>query len=94
MAQGRHGLKSGQGFYSYPQTDAEGTVKLEKRGEVAIAWLANPPMNAISPQVIQDLGKVWEEVKADDELKAMVVYSLPAGRLLRRRGHQGVHRHG
>jgi enoyl-CoA hydratase / 3-hydroxyacyl-CoA dehydrogenase len=75
VAQGRHGLKTGQGFYSYPQTDAEGTVKLEKRGEVAIAWLANPPMNAISPQVIQDLGKVWEEVKADDEVKAMVVYS-------------------
>ncbi len=75
VAQGRLGLKSGQGFYSYPQTDAEGTVKLEKRGEVAIAWLANPPMNAISPQVIQDLGKVWEEVKADGEIKAMVVYS-------------------
>ena len=50
-------------------------MKLEKRGDVAIAWLANPPMNAISPQVIQDLGKVWEQVKADDELKAMVVYS-------------------
>jgi enoyl-CoA hydratase/3-hydroxyacyl-CoA dehydrogenase len=75
VAQGRLGLKSGQGFYSYPQTDAEGTVKLEKRGDVAIAWLANPPMNAISPQVIQDLGKVWEEVKADDDLRAMVVYS-------------------
>ncbi|HEX5821600.1 MAG TPA: enoyl-CoA hydratase-related protein [Solirubrobacterales bacterium] len=75
VAQGRLGLKTGQGFYAYPQTDAEGTVKLEKRGEVAIAWLANPPMNAISPQVIQDLGKVWEEVKADDEIKAMVVYS-------------------
>jgi enoyl-CoA hydratase/3-hydroxyacyl-CoA dehydrogenase len=75
VAQGRLGLKSGQGFYSYPQTDAEGTVKLEKRGDVAIAWLANPPMNAISPQVIQDLKKVWDEVKADDELKAMVVYS-------------------
>ena len=75
VAQGRLGLKTGQGFYAYPQTDAEGTVKLEKRGEVAIAWLANPPMNAISPQVIQDLGKVWEEVKADNEIKAMVVYS-------------------
>jgi enoyl-CoA hydratase / 3-hydroxyacyl-CoA dehydrogenase len=42
---------------------------------VAIAWLANPPMNAISPSVIDDLGKVWEQVKADDEVKAMVVYS-------------------
>jgi enoyl-CoA hydratase / 3-hydroxyacyl-CoA dehydrogenase len=75
VAQGRLGLKSGQGFYAYPQVEGEGTVKLEKRGDVAIAWLANPPMNAISPQVIQDLGKVWEEVKSDDDLKAMVVYS-------------------
>jgi enoyl-CoA hydratase/3-hydroxyacyl-CoA dehydrogenase len=50
-------------------------VKLEKRGEVAIAWLNNPPMNAISPDVITDLGKVWEQVKADDEIGAMVVYS-------------------
>ncbi len=75
VAQGRLGLKSGHGFYAYPQVEAEGTVKLEKRGDVAIAWLANPPMNAISPQVIEDLGKVWEQVKADDELKSMVVYS-------------------
>ncbi len=75
VAQGRLGMKSGQGFYAYPQSDAEGAVKLEKRGDVAIAWLANPPMNAISPDVIGDLKKVWEEVKADDELKAMVVYS-------------------
>jgi enoyl-CoA hydratase/3-hydroxyacyl-CoA dehydrogenase len=73
--QGRLGLKSGHGFYAYPQVEGEGTVKLEKRGDVAIAWLANPPMNAISPQVIEDLGKVWEQVKSDDEIKAMVVYS-------------------
>ncbi len=26
-------------------------VELETRGEVAIAWLSNAPMNAISPQV-------------------------------------------
>jgi enoyl-CoA hydratase / 3-hydroxyacyl-CoA dehydrogenase len=75
VAQGRLGLKTGQGFYAYPQGEAEGAVKLEKRGEVAIAWLANPPMNAISPSVIEDLGKVWEQVKGDDEVKAMVVYS-------------------
>jgi enoyl-CoA hydratase / 3-hydroxyacyl-CoA dehydrogenase len=75
VAQGRLGLKSGQGFYAYPQAEGDGTVKLEKRGEVAIAWLANPPMNAIAPQVIEDLGKVWEQVKADPELKAMVIYS-------------------
>lgn len=78
VAQGRLGLQSGQGFYPYPQPD-EGeqpeTVKLETRGEVAIAWLANPPMNAISPDVIRDLGAVWERVKAADGVGAMVIAS-------------------
>ena len=78
VAQGRLGQKAGQGFYAYPQAD-EGdqteTVKLETRGEVAIAWLANMPMNAISPQVVEDLGKVWEKVKANDEVGAMVIAS-------------------
>jgi enoyl-CoA hydratase / 3-hydroxyacyl-CoA dehydrogenase len=78
VAQGRLGLKAGQGFYPYPQPD-EGeqadTVKLETRGDVAIAWLANAPMNAISPDVIRDLGAVWERVKAADGVGAMVVAS-------------------
>jgi enoyl-CoA hydratase/3-hydroxyacyl-CoA dehydrogenase len=78
VAQGRLGFKTGQGFYPYPQADdgdqAE-TVKLETRGDVAIAWLVNPPMNAISPQVIEDLGTVWEKVKADESIGAMVVAS-------------------
>jgi enoyl-CoA hydratase/3-hydroxyacyl-CoA dehydrogenase len=97
VAQGRLGQKSGQGFYAYPQPDAEQpaassstfassskvdddakveVVKLETwkssppAGEgarcpegVAIAWLANGQMNSISPQVIEDLGKVWQQVK-------------------------------
>jgi enoyl-CoA hydratase/3-hydroxyacyl-CoA dehydrogenase len=78
VAQGRLGFKSGQGFYPYPQPD-EGDqpekVKLETRGEVAIAWLANPPMNAISPQVIEDLSTIWAKVKADPSIGAMVVAS-------------------
>ncbi len=78
VAQGRLGLKSGQGFYPYPQPD-EGeqaeTVKLETRGNVAIAWLANAPMNAVSPDVIRDLGIVWEKVKASGEIGAMVIAS-------------------
>jgi enoyl-CoA hydratase/3-hydroxyacyl-CoA dehydrogenase len=69
IAQGRLGKKCGQGFYAYPQPDAEqpgeGIVKLETRaGGVAIAWLANGQMNSIAPSVIEDLGKVWAHVKA------------------------------
>jgi enoyl-CoA hydratase / 3-hydroxyacyl-CoA dehydrogenase len=78
VAQGRLGLKSGQGFYPYPQPDEgdqAGTVKLETRGDVAIAWLANAPMNAISPDVIRDLGAVWEKVKASEGVGAMVIAS-------------------
>jgi enoyl-CoA hydratase/3-hydroxyacyl-CoA dehydrogenase len=78
VAQGRLGLSSGQGFYPYPRPDdgeQPETVKLETRGDVAIAWLANAPMNAISPDVIRDLKSVWERVKGSDEVGAMVIAS-------------------
>ena len=84
VAQGRLGQKSGQGFYAYPQPSATGpspseqpaeVVKLEDRGEgVAIAWLANGQMNSISPQVIEDLGKVWRHAK-DTSVRALVIAS-------------------
>ncbi|HEX7298831.1 MAG TPA: 3-hydroxyacyl-CoA dehydrogenase NAD-binding domain-containing protein [Solirubrobacteraceae bacterium] len=77
VAQGRLGQKSGQGFYPYAQPDDEQPgelVKLETRGEVAIAWLANGQMNAIAPQVMADLGAVWEKVKAAD-VRALVIAS-------------------
>jgi enoyl-CoA hydratase/3-hydroxyacyl-CoA dehydrogenase len=41
---------------------------------VAIAWLANGQMNSISPQVIEDLGKVWRHVK-DNGVRALVIAS-------------------
>jgi enoyl-CoA hydratase/3-hydroxyacyl-CoA dehydrogenase len=78
VAQGRLGLAAGQGFYPYPQPDQgeqPETVKLETRGEVAVAWLANLPMNAVSPDVIRDLKTVWERVKAADGVGAMVIAS-------------------
>jgi enoyl-CoA hydratase/3-hydroxyacyl-CoA dehydrogenase len=78
VAQGRLGQKSGQGFYPYPQAD-EGeqtdTVKLETRGDVAIAWLVNPPMNAVSPNVIRDLGTVWEKINGGGEVRSLVICS-------------------
>jgi len=78
VAQGRLGMKAGQGFYAWPQPDdgdQRETVKLETRGDVAIAWLANAPMNAISPQVIEDLGAVWDKVTSEGQVKAVVIAS-------------------
>jgi enoyl-CoA hydratase/3-hydroxyacyl-CoA dehydrogenase len=78
VAQGRLGQKTGQGFYAYPQPDPEqpaDVVKLETREDgVAIAWLANGQMNSISPQVVQDLGKVWQKAK-DSGVRALVIAS-------------------
>ncbi len=83
VAQGRLGTKSGQGFYAYPQPDAEqpageeAVVKLETRGDVAIAWLANPPMNSIAPQVIKDLRTVFEAAKGAGVRSLIVASSNP-----------------
>jgi enoyl-CoA hydratase/3-hydroxyacyl-CoA dehydrogenase len=77
VAQGRLGPKSGQGFYAYAQPDDDQpgeVVKLETRGDVAIAWLANGQMNAIAPQVIADLAAVWQRVK-ETGVRALVIAS-------------------
>jgi enoyl-CoA hydratase/3-hydroxyacyl-CoA dehydrogenase len=78
VAQGRLGQKSGQGFYAYPQPDAEQPaelVKLETREDgVAIAWLMHGQMNSISPQVAEDLAKVWGKV-TESGVRALVIAS-------------------
>ncbi|HUB35733.1 MAG TPA: 3-hydroxyacyl-CoA dehydrogenase NAD-binding domain-containing protein [Solirubrobacteraceae bacterium] len=86
VAQGRLGQESGQGFYAYPRPDADQpaeTVKLETRPGldgapgVAIAWLANGQMNSISPQVVEDLGKVWAHLGSSSgpPVRALVIAS-------------------
>jgi enoyl-CoA hydratase/3-hydroxyacyl-CoA dehydrogenase len=76
VAQGRLGAKSGQGFYPYPQPEAgyeQAPVKLDRRGDVAIVWLDNPPANSLAPAVIEGLEKAWSDVEGS--AKAMVVAS-------------------
>jgi enoyl-CoA hydratase/3-hydroxyacyl-CoA dehydrogenase len=80
VSQGRLGIKTGQGFYPYPQPDGEQpgeTVKLETRGDVAIAWLANGMMNSIAPQVVEDLRKLWEKVTSDGVRAVVFASSNP-----------------
>jgi enoyl-CoA hydratase/carnithine racemase len=76
VAQGRLGAKSGQGFYPYPQPEEgyeQAPVKLDRRGDVAILWLDNPPANSLAPAVIEGLEKAWAEVEGS--ARAMVVAS-------------------
>jgi len=64
VGQGRLGQKAGQGFFPWPRPDegSEGPVQLETRDGYAIAWLNNPPANSLSPEVLQGLKSVWEQV--------------------------------
>jgi enoyl-CoA hydratase / 3-hydroxyacyl-CoA dehydrogenase len=78
VAQGRLGVKSGQGFFPYAKPDAgwdESPVKLETRDRIAIAWLDRPPANSISPEVVQALAKVWEAVGEAGSVRALVFAS-------------------
>jgi enoyl-CoA hydratase/3-hydroxyacyl-CoA dehydrogenase len=78
VAQGRLGVKTGQGFFPYARPDAgwdESPVKLETRNEIAIAWLDRPPANSISPEVAQALQKVWDAVKGEGKVRALVFAS-------------------
>ncbi len=80
VAQGRLGRATGQGFYAYPQADAQqpagddAVVQLETRGDVGIAWLANGPMNSISPTVVEHLGAVFAAAEQQG-LRALVIAS-------------------
>jgi enoyl-CoA hydratase/3-hydroxyacyl-CoA dehydrogenase len=78
VAQGRLGVKTGQGFYPYAQPDPgwdESPVKLETRGDTAIAWLDRPPANSISPEVVGALRKLWDAVVAAGEIRALIFAS-------------------
>jgi enoyl-CoA hydratase/3-hydroxyacyl-CoA dehydrogenase len=77
VAQGRLGVKTGQGFLPYPQVtaDQDGPVKLELRGDIAILWLDRPPANSISPDTVGALRVAWDSVCAGGDVRAVVVAS-------------------
>jgi enoyl-CoA hydratase / 3-hydroxyacyl-CoA dehydrogenase len=78
VAQGRLGVKAGQGFFPYAKPDPgweESPVKLESRDSIAIAWLDNPPANSISPDVVAALHRVWEAVTGSGTVRALIVAS-------------------
>jgi enoyl-CoA hydratase/3-hydroxyacyl-CoA dehydrogenase len=76
VSQGRLGKKTGQGFFPYPQPDADSsyeTIALETRGDTTIVWLNRPPANPLSPQVIRELADAWG--KLDGKARAVVFAS-------------------
>jgi enoyl-CoA hydratase/3-hydroxyacyl-CoA dehydrogenase len=78
VAQGRLGVKAGQGFFPYARPDPgweESPVKLETRERIAIAWLDRPPANSLSPEVVHALHRVWVAVTSSTEIRVLVFAS-------------------
>jgi enoyl-CoA hydratase/3-hydroxyacyl-CoA dehydrogenase len=78
VAQGRLGVKTGQGFFPYARPDGgweDSPVKLETRGATAIAWLDRPPANSIAPEVVHALRRLWDAVRAPGAVRALVIAS-------------------
>ena len=79
VAQGRLGVKAGQGFYPYPQVDAEhGPVKLDLRGDVAVVWIDNPPANSLGPATVEGLAAAWEDLVARGARAMVLASASPA----------------
>jgi enoyl-CoA hydratase / 3-hydroxyacyl-CoA dehydrogenase len=79
VAQGRLGVKAGQGFFPYARPDAgfeESPVKLETRDRIAIAWLDRPPANSISPEVVEGLRRAWDTVTGSGTVRALIFASV------------------
>ena len=49
-------------------------VRLERRGDVAVLTIANPPVNALGPGVVADLASAIESFEADRSYKALLVH--------------------
>jgi enoyl-CoA hydratase/3-hydroxyacyl-CoA dehydrogenase len=77
VAQGRLGVVAGQGFFPTPRPDPgwDGPIKLESRGEVAIAWIDNPPANSITIELLDELCRLWREVAEAGTVRALVIAS-------------------
>src|SRR5262249_25541748 len=78
VAQGRLGVKTGQGFFPYVRPDAgweDSPVKLETRGATAIAWLDRPPANSIAPEGVHALRRLWDGVRASGTVRSLVIAS-------------------
>ena len=49
------------------------TARLERDGGLAVLTLANPPLNQINGQVVDDLVEVVSALEADDDVRALLV---------------------
>jgi 3-hydroxyacyl-CoA dehydrogenase len=49
-------------------------VRLERRGDVAVLTIANPPVNAIGPDVVAGLASAIDSLESDRSYKALLIH--------------------
>jgi 3-hydroxyacyl-CoA dehydrogenase len=58
---------------SAPEEEMRDLVQLTKNGSVAIITINNPPVNALSPGVPENIGEAIEQIEKDDSVVAAVL---------------------
>ena len=52
---------------------SQGVVHLDKQGPTAVAAVDNPPVNSLNREIIRQLGLVFDQLAADENLRAVVL---------------------
>ena len=76
VEKGKLGVKSGEGFYTYPEFEEERMENIIIRYEKPIAWiLLNRPdkLNALSPKLLSELSTALDKIEDNNEIRVVVI---------------------
>lgn len=76
---GKLGMKSGEGFYVYPEAEEESIGKVLIRYEKPIAWVyLNRPekLNALNPEVLENLSDALDKIEEMEDIRVVVISGI------------------
>jgi len=76
VSEGRVGIKSGRGFYTYAGISEKRMKTIVVRRENRVGWIVlNRPekLNAISPEMLEELSSALRELEGDEGVRVIVV---------------------
>ncbi len=76
VEEGRLGVKTGKGFYEYGEVEEKRMKNIVVRIQPPLAWIVlNRPhkLNAISIELLKELGQALDELEEDDRVRVVVI---------------------
>ncbi len=76
VSENRLGMKSGRGFYSYEGVEERKLKTIVVRRENRVVWIVlNRPekLNAISPEMIDELSRTLDDLESDEGVRVIVI---------------------